>query len=94
MLLRVVFRSNAYITRNEGAFIMASIIPILILSFMGGDNFSMTPINLKIGSIFAGIFIIRKTFSISNKGKNVIHTASKLDLITMNQNISKEGFTH
>jgi hypothetical protein len=93
MLLRVVFRSNSYITRNEGAFIMASIIPILILSFMGGDNFSTTPINLQIGSIFAGIFIIRKTFRISNKGRNLIHPASKLVLITMNQTISKEGFT-
>jgi hypothetical protein len=93
MLHRVVYRANDNPTRNEGAFILASIIPILILSFMGGDNFSTTPINLQIWSIFTGIFIIRKTSQISNIGDIINYRVSKLNPITRNRTFSKNGVT-
>ena len=60
-LHNVIFRCKTSEQRKEGAFVMACIVPVLILSFMGGDNFSTTPINLQTWSIFAGIFVLKRT---------------------------------
>lgn len=44
--------------RNDSAFVLASVIPMLIMSAAGGGNFTTTPINLMIWSMLAGIFMI------------------------------------
>jgi len=59
-LHKVIFLTRDWQTRKDGAFIMASIAPILLMALMGGDNFSTTPTNLQIWSIFSGIFLLRK----------------------------------
>jgi hypothetical protein len=59
-LHQVIFKTRDWKIRKDGAFVMGCIIPIFIMSFAGGDNFSTTPINLQIWSVFAGIFLMRK----------------------------------
>ena len=56
----VIHRSGDRQFRNDGAFAMACIVPVLILSSIAGDNFTTTPINLQIWSVFAGIFILKR----------------------------------
>ena len=65
-LHKVIFRSKTWEQRKEGAFVMACIVPVLMLSFMGGDNFSTTPINLQTWSIFAGIFVLKRVLENSS----------------------------
>ncbi len=97
MLHRVIFRTKDKQLRRDGAFIMACIVPILMLSFMGGDNFSATPINLQTWSIFAGIFVIRKTLKTSNL-ENLEDRASQPTTMSttapMNRPILREGVSH
>lgn len=59
-LHRVIFNSPEWQYRKDGAFVMACIVPALILSFIGGGNFTTTPINLQTWSILAGIFLLKK----------------------------------
>lgn len=56
----VTFRCRGWQQRKDSAFVLACIFPLFILSFLAGDNFTTTPINLQIWSIFAGVMIMRK----------------------------------
>jgi len=57
-LHRAVLKAPSLQLRKDGAFILGIMIPSLILSFVGGSNYSTTPINMETWSIFAGVFII------------------------------------
>jgi hypothetical protein len=59
-LHKVIFRVRDLQMKKDGAFVMACVVPVIIMSFIAGDNFSTTPTNLQIWSVFAGIFVIRK----------------------------------
>lgn len=59
-LHKVTFRTTDPQLRKDGAFILGCIVPVLILSSIAGDNFTTTPINLQIWTVFAGIFILRR----------------------------------
>lgn len=76
-LHKIIFQSNNKLHHEDGAFVMACIVPVLILSFMGGDNFSTTPINLQTWSILAGIFILKKSpYSQSPQHPNSLEPAA------------------
>jgi hypothetical protein len=93
-LHRVIFRAKDNQVRNDGAFIIACIIPTLMLSFMGGDNFSATPINLQIWSIFAGIFVIRKVSMITDTKGRASDPAFTSPAVTENRDIFRGRVAH
>ena len=41
------------------AFALALVLPMIVMSMLGGGNFNTNPINLQIWSTFAGVFIMR-----------------------------------
>lgn len=76
LLHRFIFQTTDLKTRNCGAFIMACTVPIIIMSFIAGDNFSTTPTNMQIWSVFSGVFIIKKL----TKKKLLFNNAQSLSL--------------
>jgi hypothetical protein len=59
-LHRVVYKSTEIRTRKDGAFIMACIVPGILLAFIAGGNFSATPVNLQMWTVLSGIFVLKK----------------------------------
>jgi hypothetical protein len=59
-LHQLVFSCKDLVLKRDGAFALASIVPGLYLSMVGGDNLTTTPVNLQTWAIFAGVFLIRK----------------------------------
>jgi len=59
-LHRAAFRATDRQTRNDAAFALALALPMVGLSFIGGDNFNANPINIQIWTSFAGVMICRK----------------------------------
>jgi hypothetical protein len=56
-LHRSVFKSATRRERNDIAFALGLSLPMIYLSFIGGDNFNTNPINLQIWTAFAGVFV-------------------------------------
>ena len=64
---RTVWKIKDPNLRNTGAFILGVIVPILLMSAAGGDNFTTTPFNLMIWSIFGGIFVLLRVLGNSTE---------------------------
>ncbi len=47
--------------RNDTAFAIALSLPMIFMSFLGGDNFNANPINLQIWTAFVGVLIVRQS---------------------------------
>jgi O-Antigen ligase len=48
--------------RNDTAFAIALSLPMIFMSFLGGDNFNANPINLQIWTAFVGVLIVRQSY--------------------------------
>ncbi len=48
--------------RNDTAFAIALSLPMIFMSFLGGDNFNANPINLQIWTAFVGVLVVRQTY--------------------------------
>ncbi|MES2438934.1 MAG: hypothetical protein V4584_07700 [Verrucomicrobiota bacterium] len=59
-LHRTVWRLPNGEARSAGAFALGVTIPLLLSSAAGGDNFTATPYNLAIWSVFGGVFLLKK----------------------------------
>ncbi|HEY8962153.1 MAG TPA: hypothetical protein VIM57_08090 [Luteolibacter sp.] len=59
LLHRAAYRSPARQSRADAAFILALALPMIGLSFIGGDNFNANPINMQIWTAFVGALICR-----------------------------------
>lgn len=55
-----VFAQKNNQDRNDNAFAVALSLPMIYLSFLGGDNFNTNPINLQIWTAFVGVLVARK----------------------------------
>ncbi len=55
-----VFAQRSRQDRNDNAFAIALSLPMIYLSFLGGDNFNTNPINLQIWTAFVGVLVVRK----------------------------------
>ena len=79
-----VFAQKNKQDRNDNAFAVALSLPMIYLSFLGGDNFNTNPINLQIWTAFVGVLVVRKQLMreksaekiLSNSGKPVVVQAS------------------
>ena len=59
-LHRTVWRLSKGEARSAGAFALGVTIPIILSSAAGGDNFTATPYNLAIWSVFGGVFLLKR----------------------------------
>jgi hypothetical protein len=48
--------------RNDTAFAIALSLPMIFMSFLGGDNFNANPINIQIWTAFVGVLIVRQSY--------------------------------
>lgn len=55
-----VFLQKSKQDRNDNAFAVALSLPMILISFFGGDNFNTNPINLQLWTAFVGVLIVRK----------------------------------
>ncbi len=55
----IVFKTQTIHERNNAAFALSLSLPMIFLSFVGGDNFNANPINIQIWTAFAGVFVYR-----------------------------------
>jgi hypothetical protein len=55
-----IFAQQNRLDRNDNAFALALSLPMILLSFLGGDNFNTNPINLQIWTAFVGVLVARK----------------------------------
>lgn len=56
-----VYVQNHKQDRNDTAFAIALSLPMIFLSFLGGDNFNANPINIQIWTAFVGVLIVRQS---------------------------------
>ena len=54
-----VFSQENKQDRNDNAFAIALSLPMIYISFLGGDNFNTNPINLQIWTAFVGVLVAR-----------------------------------
>ena len=73
-LHRSVFVTSTKQDRNDVAFVLGLSLPMIFLSFIGGDNFNTNPINLQIWTAFAGIFIHSRTLPVKFRAPVPIET--------------------
>lgn len=59
LLHDTVYRSHDRNSRNDAAFALSLSLPMIFLSFIGGDNFNTNPINIQIWTAIAGVFVCR-----------------------------------
>jgi O-Antigen ligase len=59
MLHNTVYLSKDRTSRNDAAFALSLSLPMIFLSFVGGDNFNANPINIQIWTAIAGVFVCR-----------------------------------
>ena len=64
-LHRIIWRAPTVALKNEGAFLLAMFVPLLIMNIMGGGNLNTVPINLQIWSMLAGILVFRNQYNIN-----------------------------
>jgi hypothetical protein len=62
MLHRTAYQHVSRQSRNDAAFALALALPVIGLSFIGGDNFNTNPINMQIWTSFVGVLILRSEF--------------------------------
>ncbi len=74
-----VFVQNQKQDRNDTAFAMALSLPMIFLSFVGGDNFNANPINIQIWTAFVGVLIVRQ-FHLRNKAAERLEKREKAAL--------------
>ncbi len=55
-----VFAQSNKQNRNDSAFAVALSLPMILISFVGGDNFNTNPINLQIWTAVVGVLVFRK----------------------------------
>ena len=55
-----VISQKNYQDRKDSAFALALSLPMILMSFLGGDNFNTNPINLQIWTSFVGVLVVRK----------------------------------
>ena len=55
-----VFAQRNKQDRNDNAFAVALSLPMILISFLGGDNFNTNPINLQLWTAFVGVLVVRK----------------------------------
>ena len=65
ILHRIVWRAPSKELKKEGAFLLASFVPVLIMNVMGGGNLNTVPINLQMWSMLAGVLVFRKQYKIN-----------------------------
>ncbi len=59
VLHRTIFHQQTTELRDSAAFVLALILPMIALSFVGGDNFNANPINIQLWTGLAGVFVCR-----------------------------------
>ena len=59
VLHNTVYEQQDIRLRKNAAFALALSYPMILLSFVGGDNFNANPINIQIWTALAGVFVCR-----------------------------------
>lgn len=59
ILHKTIFNQQTTQLRNNAAFALALTYPMILLSFVGGDNFNANPINIQLWTGLAGVFVCR-----------------------------------
>lgn len=70
----IVFKARQNQDRNDTAFALSLSLPMVFLSFVGGDNFNANPINIQIWTAFAGVFVCRVA---NQKNRSLADTLQK-----------------
>lgn len=68
----IPFNSFTKQERNDAAFALALALPMVGMSFVGGDNFNTNPINLQIWTSFSGVLVCRSVIMLRRKERRML----------------------